>query len=494
MNVSRLTLAIALAAGCGTAISKPNVNSEPYPFGNPVIKHMYTADASPHVMPDGRVWMVTSVDLDAGGGYSTMHSYHTFSSANMLEWQDHGKKFNITDVVENENPDQLDWALWAPDMIYRDGKYYLYYPIHIRHRGEPKVNGRLKVTSYIGVAVTDDLNKPFKVLNEHIEGTPGIDPSIFIDDDDQVYLYWGQKWVARLKDNMMELAEPRQQIEIGDDNRFQGKFMEAPWMHKKDGKYYFNYHTKYDGKVSETNPDDPTRQKSELAYSIGNSPMGPLAFGGTLNYELGFGVQADITYPGKPYVPWRLTQSNHGGVVEFHGKDYLFYHTSALSSWRQDQFSERGNWTQRSVSVDEITYDKSGNVIPVQQTLSGPEPVNVTQPYDIILGDAQFDENGIARFENVNMGSGYYYLDTLIANPEEVSGKLEVRLGKPDGYLAGTITLTQKRVTERNGLVDTFLREAEATQDVFLVYKPETSTSPLKLNKVRLFAGAPKPL
>jgi len=60
---------------------KKNSNTAPYPYGNPVIKHMYTADASPHVMPDGKVWMVTSVDSENGGGYSTMHNYHTFSSA-----------------------------------------------------------------------------------------------------------------------------------------------------------------------------------------------------------------------------------------------------------------------------------------------------------------------------------------------------------------------------------------------------------------------------
>nr|MBP6411251.1 hypothetical protein [Pseudarcicella sp.] len=69
---------------------KKNTNTKPYPYGNPVIHHMYTADASPRVMPDGKVWMVTSVDDENGGGYSTMHSYHTFSSSDMKSWTDHG--------------------------------------------------------------------------------------------------------------------------------------------------------------------------------------------------------------------------------------------------------------------------------------------------------------------------------------------------------------------------------------------------------------------
>ena len=102
---------------------KTNVNETPYPYNNPVITHMYTADAAPHVMPDGRVWMVTSVDLMEGGGYSTMHSYHTFSSADMVNWTDHGEVLHINDLIGGEEPESEDWALWAPDMIYRYGKY-----------------------------------------------------------------------------------------------------------------------------------------------------------------------------------------------------------------------------------------------------------------------------------------------------------------------------------------------------------------------------------
>lgn len=45
-------------------------NTKHYPYGNPVIKHMYTADAAPHAMPDEKAWMVSFVDSENGGGYS----------------------------------------------------------------------------------------------------------------------------------------------------------------------------------------------------------------------------------------------------------------------------------------------------------------------------------------------------------------------------------------------------------------------------------------
>jgi arabinoxylan arabinofuranohydrolase len=34
-------------------VTKKNVNTKPYPYNNPVIRHMYTADAAPGYMPTG---------------------------------------------------------------------------------------------------------------------------------------------------------------------------------------------------------------------------------------------------------------------------------------------------------------------------------------------------------------------------------------------------------------------------------------------------------
>jgi hypothetical protein len=81
---------------------KEKCKHKAYPYGNPVIKHMYTADAAPKVMPDGKVWMVTSVDHEDGGGYQTMHCYHAFSSTDMVNWTDHGEIFNINDALQGK--------------------------------------------------------------------------------------------------------------------------------------------------------------------------------------------------------------------------------------------------------------------------------------------------------------------------------------------------------------------------------------------------------
>ncbi|PWJ37996.1 family 43 glycosylhydrolase [Sediminitomix flava] len=483
---------------------KENVNKEPYPLGNPVITHMYTADASPHVMPDGRVWMVTSVDHEDGGGYSTMHAYHTFSSSDMKNWVDHGEILHINDIIpENTTENEKDWALWAPDMIYKDGLYYLYYPVRILDNVASEKAGKRIVTSYIAVAVSDSPTKRFRVVNPKIEGTKGIDPAVFIDDDGEMYLYWGEHMAAKLADNMIELASKPVKLEVGTK-----RFMEAVWMNKVGEEYHISYHTKYDWKIKITKDNylDPDRKKSELSYSVGKSPMGPFTYAGTLNYELGTNVNNGPKSPNGPYVPWFQTQSNHGGIVEFHGQEYLFYHTSALSSWRQDKFEGPGTWTQRSVCIDKLNYDKGNKIIPVQQTIEGVNSVKVKQSFEQslklkkakiegrvkLVDNAILEVNGQANvsFEKVNLGTGYYYFD--LKTLEAAAYAIEIRLDSTEGELLGTIKLDDKSKERNKGVASCFLRDAKGKRIVYLVFKSkEGNKKPLQIKDLRFFAGTP---
>ncbi|WP_417189046.1 family 43 glycosylhydrolase [Bacteroides sp.] len=499
-----ITWIIALLMCSLSAIAqKKNVNNKPYPYGNPVIRHLYSADAAPRVMPDGRVWMVTSIDDENKPTYNNMHSYHTFSSADMVNWTDHGEVLHLRDVIPNE-PEGEDWALWAPDMIYKDGKYYLYFPIRILKEGQKSA------ITWTAVAVSDHPARRFKVIQPRIPGTKGIDPAVFRDDDGETYLYFGPRLVATLANNMTEFSSPVKTLELdatktldneafrkmwtgkSDNKKFNSpNYMEAPWMHKRNGIYYFNYHTQYGSDVK-SHTDDPTRRKSHLDYSIGNSPWGPLNYAGTLNKELGIGVDGGPRSAQGDFVPWRLTQSNHGGIVEYHGKDYLFYHTSALSSWRQDEFKAEGTWTQRSVCIDEIQYDESGHALPVKQTLEGPAPVEITQAFDIVLAAKAQLKNSQAVFRAVNLGSGYYYFDTTLPQGNH-TGKLEIHLDSPEGMLVGTCLVTPEKLRIRQGLTDTSIRDAKGQRDIYLIWKG-TGTPPATLENPRFFAGSPKKL
>lgn len=472
-----------------------------FPYQNPVIQHMYTADPSPHVFPDGRVWMVTSVDNVEKGGFARMHSYHTFSSADMVNWVDHGEIFNLEDALQGEieEPSVDDWMLWAPDIIYRRGKYYLFYPVRIIHREDLRPNGNPRVTAYTAVAVSDAPDQRFEVLNPRIEGTHHIDPAIFIDDDDQIYLYQGRHEGGRLKENMMEFATEPIEMDIDNDD-----FVEASWMHKYEGQYYFSWHSASQRPIDLDNPDDPSRAKSTLDFSYASSPLGPFQFGGIFNFEPGVGVTNGPKLPGYDFVPWREQLSNHGGTIEYHGQWYLFYHTAALSSWNLDEFKGPGDNTRRSVCIDYMYHEGDGKIKIVQQTMESVAAVMVNQPFEIqidldeieVVNGATVendqiifeDQESVIKIPDVNLGSGYYYFGMKASQCSESA--FEIRLDSEDGVLCGTILFDQS-YPSADGLVDTFLREAHGIHDVYLVFESQ-ATSELYAEDLRFFAGAPK--
>lgn len=96
---------------------------------NPIVRTMYSADPTARVFGD-RVFVFPSHDILATPGkgrvgWFCMEDYHVFSSSNLTDWTDHG-------VVVTQN--KIPWvrpdsySMWAPDCIYRNGKYYFYFP------------------------------------------------------------------------------------------------------------------------------------------------------------------------------------------------------------------------------------------------------------------------------------------------------------------------------------------------------------------------------
>ena len=148
--------------------------------GNPLIRHMYTADPSARVF-DGKLYLYTSHDRDDTDHqqHFDMTDWHVFSTSNLTDWLDHGAFYGLDDI---------EWAsrqAWASDAVTRNGKCYFYYPVE---------------QSKIGVAVSDSpitgfkdpLGKPLidKTENEQVVGREPIDPAILIDDDGQAYVLW----------------------------------------------------------------------------------------------------------------------------------------------------------------------------------------------------------------------------------------------------------------------------------------------------------------
>jgi len=161
---------------------------------NPVIQTYYTADPAPMVH-NGTVYLYTSHDEDVTvKNFFTMNDWRCYSSKDMVNWTDHGAILSYKD---------FSWArgdAWAGQCIFRNGKFYYYLPVNQKNGGNA-----------IGVAVSDSPTANFKdaIGKPLLSGFGYIDPTVFIDDDGQAYLYWGnpQLYYVKLNKDMVSYDE-----------------------------------------------------------------------------------------------------------------------------------------------------------------------------------------------------------------------------------------------------------------------------------------------
>jgi arabinoxylan arabinofuranohydrolase len=152
---------------------------------NPIVQTIYTADPAPMVYKD-TLFLYAGHDEDKSTWF-TMKDWHVYATTDMVNWTDRGVGLSLKN---------FSWAnkdAWAGQTIERNGKFYWYVPVNAKNGGMS-----------IGVAVSNSPTGPFKdVLDKPlISGGWGyIDPSVFIDDDGQAYLYWGNPHLYYVKLN-----------------------------------------------------------------------------------------------------------------------------------------------------------------------------------------------------------------------------------------------------------------------------------------------------
>ena len=269
----------------------------------------FQADPSAHVFGK-TVWIYPSHDIAGSTGWD-MVDWHAFSSTDLVHWTDHGVIFGVKD---------LKWAskyAWAPDCISRNGKYYFYFPADFQ----------------IGVAVSkspvgpfkDALGKPLIVRNEG--GTTAMDPCVFIDDDGQAYLYYGQNDLRVVKLNKDMITKKGEIASVAVKN-----FHEGIWMHKRNGLYYLSYPSNKGDSVA-----------NQLEYSIGKTPYGPFEYKGIILDN--------------------RSRNVHHSIVKFKDKWYLFYHVQGPSHY------------ERRVCMEYLEYNTDGTIKPIKMTKEGVSPV-----------------------------------------------------------------------------------------------------------------------
>lgn len=332
----------------------------------------YIPDGEPRVFKD-RVYIYGSHDT-AGSDKFCDYKLKVWSASldNLNHWTCHGVAFCTRGDgnVESDTP-WADGELYAPDVVEKDGKYYLFAYIFY---------------SKGCVAVSDRPEGPFKLLSQYkVPENPSstlsegifVDPGVLVDDDGRVYIYCGFEgsYMAELDANNM--------YEILPDTFFTDivpyEFFEACSPRKIGDTYYMIYSPK---------------TGSRLVYATSKSPRGPFEYKGVI-------IDNGIDYPGG---------NNHGSICNINGQWHIFYHRTT-----------NGTVMSRRGCVERIEILPDGTIPQVEMTSLGFE--KSLSPYEItpaeiacvIKGEAIITEkNTFTRvITNITSGCiiGYKYFD-----------------------------------------------------------------------------------
>lgn len=406
---------------------------------NPIVQTIHTADPAP-LVHNGRVYLYTGHDED-GSTYFTMKEWRVWSSADMVNWTDHGSPMNVA---------TFSWAsadAWAGQTVYRNGKFYWYVPVKDRASGQMA----------IGVGVSASPTGPFTdAIGRPLVRNGEIDPTVFIDDNGQAYLYWGNPnlWYVRLNPDMISYSGSPAQIPLttagfgtrtGNTSR-PTLYEEGPWVYKRNGLYYNVFAAKCCSEF--------------IGYSTAPGPTGPWTYRGTVMPTQGSSF------------------TNHAGVIDFNGGSYFFYHNGALPG---------GGGFTRSVAVEKFTYNADGTIPTITMTTAGAPQVGTLNPYvrqeaETIAWESGvetepsseggmnvgFIENGdYVKVKGVAFGTGASSFTARVASGTS-GGRIEVRLGSATGTLVGTCTVPGTGGWQNWTSVTCPVSGATGTRDVFL--------------------------
>lgn len=409
-------------------------------MANPYLPNWeYIPDGEPRVFGD-RIYVYGSHDRKDSIDFCD-YKLKVWSApvSDPTKWVCHGDIFRSRDG--HDSPSDVDWTdelLFAPDVVERGGKYYLYAYI---------------VNAKGCVAVADRPEGPFRLLSRykydipnHYDNGTFIDPGVLVDDDgSRVYIYCGYQgsYMCELKDNMYEAVPGSYKLDIiptAEPHRF----FEACSPRKINGTYYLIY--------------SPQRG-SCLDYATSDSPTGPFTYRGTI-------IDNGIDFPGG---------NDHGSVCCVNGQWYIFYHRMT-----------NGTIMSRRGCVERIEILPDGTIPQVEMTSLGFE--ESLNPYDftqadtacVLKGGCYITETSVFERPIVNVTDGcvmgWKYFDfgedfasktmqiRLKLRGTGSRGRVHVRLDSEDGEELGTVDFA-----EDSGTAGARIKAATGRHAVFLV-------------------------
>lgn len=295
----------------------------------------YIPDGEPRVFGD-RVYLYGSHDRPGSDSFCDKKLKVWSAPVDDLNnWVCHGDSFCLTSEDGKADIDGLENCyLYAPDVVEKDGEYYLYMYVFY---------------SKGIVAKSDKPEGPFKLIStykydEADAGDDGVfnDPGVLVDDDGRVYIYYGfeRSHFGEINpDNMIEIKKGSLKYDMAGGDDEERKFFEASSIRKINDTYYLIYSPK---------------RGSRLAYATSKSPKGPFEYRGYI-------IDNGVDYP---------AGNDHGSICQINGQWYIFYHRMT-----------NGTLTSRRACAEKIEILPDGTIPTVEMTSLGFE--DSLNPYKI---------------------------------------------------------------------------------------------------------------
>ena len=424
---------------------------------NPIVQTSYTADPAPMIY-DGRLYLYTSHDEDVTvNNFFTMNDWRLYSTVDMVNWTDHGSPAGYR---------SYSWGTgdaWAVQCVPRNGKFYLYTPINN------------STGSKIGVLVGNNPWGPFSdPLGRALIGTGSgnIDPTVFINDDGQAYLYWGNPDLQYVKLNADMTSFPGGTTKVGlttggfgtrSNSDRATAYEEGPWFYKRGSLYYIVY------------PADGTPEK--ISYTTSSAPLGPWTYRGD--------IMAKESGGGSSF-------TNHPGVIDYNGHSYFFYHNGALPG---------GGGYKRSVCVEEFTYGADGSIPKITMSTAGPAAIATLNPYQQVEAETiafssglktevcseggmdvtQISNGDYIKVKNVDFGTGAVSFDARVASASS-GGSIELHLDSQSGTLLGTCAVSGTGGSQTWTTKSCSVSAATGIHDLFLKFTGGSGSSLFNFN------------
>lgn len=429
---------------------------------NPIVTQKFSAD--PGVMEyNGRIYVYATNDgsmssnpgFVADNTYAQINQINVMSSADMVNWTDHGS----INVAGSNGAARWAGNSWAPTACHK------------------KINGKEKFFLYfannangIGVLTADSPTGPWRdpigkaLISRQTPNCGNVtwlfDPAVLVDDDGTGYLYFGggvpsgqaanpkTARVVKLGNDMTSLAGTPQMID-------------APWLFEDSGinkignTYYYSYCINWSG---------GPYGNAKIGYMTSNNPMGPFTFKGTC-----FNNPGDF---------FGTVGNNHHTIIEFKGKQYIFYHAEWLN--KQAYGSQKG---YRTTHVDVMPFS-NGSFGQAKGTLTGVSQLQTVNPFvsqeaasmawqgginvygtgDTVVAYNRGDWTGVS---DVAFGSGAKSITMRAASQN--GAWIKVCTGSANGPVAGYVEIPATGSTSNYKNVTASMNNLSGTKDLFFV-------------------------